>query len=187
VIKKLDLDGQQRVNLLCLVYPTLQLVPMLEEFFEAWRNSDAEIHGCSGINKCETVEQYVMRRPWLTRGNHQFFAVEPGLDKIVGCLRLTSVLNEGLCKTHGYNLGYSVHPKLWNRGYGTKLLKEAYEIAGSLGMTEVWLGADNPASKRAILKSGASYVCTEGVDDIFCYTVNGGEVPSVLPQLLLGV
>ena len=53
-------------------------------------------------------------------------------------------------------LGYMIHPKHHNQGYGTEMLKAVIEEMFARGFTEVLTGAfeENPASLRIMEKSG---------------------------------
>ena len=63
-------------------------------------------------------------------------------------------------------LGYMIHPKHHNKGYGTEMLKAMIDEMFTRGFTEVLAGAfeGNLASMRIMEKSGM--VCIEKTDEI---------------------
>lgn len=63
-------------------------------------------------------------------------------------------------------LGYMIHPKYHNKGYGTEMLKAMIEEMFTRGFTEVLTGAfeENPASLRIMEKSGMTRI--EKTDEI---------------------
>lgn len=75
-------------------------------------------------------------------------------DKIVGRVSIRHSLNDFLERIGGH-IGYGVIPSQRKRGYATEMLRQALQIAGSLGIDRVLItcDVDNVASRRVIEKN----------------------------------
>ena len=76
-------------------------------------------------------------------------------DQVVGRISIRHELNDFLARLGGH-IGYVVVPSHRGKGYATEMMRQALVYCRSLGLERVLLtcDADNPASRRVILKSG---------------------------------
>ncbi|MBE6114281.1 MAG: GNAT family N-acetyltransferase [Erysipelotrichaceae bacterium] len=78
-------------------------------------------------------------------------------EEIVGLFRIRHYLNDVLRHGAGH-IGYGIHPLHRGKGYGTKGLALAIELAwGIIPEDEIYMSVnkDNPASLRVMIKNGA--------------------------------
>lgn len=93
-------------------------------------------------------------RYWLVRGR-----------EVIGQSQLRHALTDGL-RREGGNIGYSIRPKEWRKGYGALLLSLTLQKAKELGLERVLLTTDpgNIGSQRIIEKNGGVLDPTEFPD-----------------------
>ena len=84
---------------------------------------------------------------------YEYFAVDG--DKFIGRISIRTKLTSRLMR-YGGHIGYSVHPKYWRMGYGTKMLELGLEIAKEIGLDRVLITCDddNIGSYKIIEKNG---------------------------------
>ncbi len=76
-------------------------------------------------------------------------------NKVLGAVNIRHYLNE-ILQHHGGHIGQGIRPTERGKGYGTKMLGMALEIALKMGITAVLVTCDkkNIASARTIVKNG---------------------------------
>lgn len=85
--------------------------------------------------------------------SYDYFIIDD--DKFIGCINIRIKLTPNLLQ-YGGHIGYGIHPKYWNKGYGTKSLKLALEKAKELGIDKVLITCDddNIGSQKVIENNG---------------------------------
>ncbi len=86
--------------------------------------------------------------------SYEYFIVDE--DKFIGKVNIRTQLTPRLLQ-YGGNIGYAIHPKYWNMGYGTKALKLALKKAVKIGLKNkvlITCDEDNVGSYKIIEKCG---------------------------------
>ena len=88
----------------------------------------------------------------------QYLYVRIGDGRVVGMIQLRRDLNEDLLN-YGGNIGYSVRPSEWRKGYAKAMLADCLAVCRERGYSRVLLTCrtDNEASRRTILANGGVY------------------------------
>lgn len=143
---------------LLFLTPSAVPVPEIQEFREEFVSRGLKIHGSRGLRKAEDIDSWRDSAPVSTDGTTRyFFSYSPALGRIVGCMRLSPVITTDLLFLHGMNVGYSIRPSLWNRGFGTLQLQEGLHVLKDWGLTECAIAAKGgSASERVIQKCGGT-------------------------------
>lgn len=129
-----------------------------------------EMNGCSGLQKCETFEEYEYKLAHPVPNNvpsTQYIAVRESDNCLVGMIDLRHNINHPLLSLYGGHIGYSVRPNERRKGCATKMLTLCLEKARELGLPRVMVTCDedNIGSERTILNNGGEYQTTVTAED----------------------
>lgn len=149
--------------MLKLLAPHMVPASEIDAFIKEFRDSGAtDIQGGAGsINM--TGKEFLSKRPWLKYQNNFCFLTMNEIDEIVGCIRLSTTINEESIKTGAYNVGYSIRPSYRNRGYGTEQLRLGLKWLQSFcpgSIVHLAVKCDNLASNRTAKAAGGTELTT---------------------------
>jgi len=149
----------------------LKLIFPSEEYEEAWvdvlQEMEAETnditphalrHNAKNYHEyLEIVRKYasgIDLPPGRVR-SELFFLTEGENRRIIGAVDIRYELNDYLFRIGG-NIGYGIRPTERRKGYATKMLKMALDVARKSGLKKVLVSCDqdNVASRRTIEKNG---------------------------------
>ena len=96
-----------------------------------------------------------------------YFYVRGEDDHIVGMINVRLALNDFL-RTEGGHIGYSVRPTERNKGYGTRMLREALSFCKSIGLCEIIVTCDkNNIASASVIKRCGGVLDAEFFSDIY--------------------
>lgn len=149
------------------VFPTREYEAEARAYLQEFLDCHSEINGAGGLDRFLKNSTY---EAWLEKlladldianipagrvPAWTYFYVRENDGKIVGTIHIRSALNDFL-RREGGHIGYSVRPTERRKGYATRMLREALEFCGSIGLREVLLACDrrNAASAGVIRNCG---------------------------------
>ncbi|HDR0996831.1 GNAT family N-acetyltransferase [Pasteurella multocida] len=151
---------------LMLIKPTLIHKKEILNYQQTYKNAGLTLHGANQLAhfSADTFEDWLAYLSAPPGTNHfgydkvadsTYLAWHTIENRMVGIIHLRHTLNDYLLQYAG-NIGYSVHPQEWGKGYATQMLTLALEKTDLLGIKEVMLSCDkdNIASSKVILKNG---------------------------------
>lgn len=149
--------------MLKLLAPHMVPVSEIDAFIKEFRDSGVtDIPGGAGVSKM-TGKEFLRKRPWLKYQDSFCFFTMNEIDEIVGCIRLSTTVNEESIKTGAYNIGYSIRPSYRNRGYGTEQLRLGLKWLKSYcpgSIVHLAVKCDNLASNRTAKAAGGTELVT---------------------------
>ena len=121
-------------------------------------NPDVMAH-LGGVRTEEQTEAYVARNllHWAEHGFGLWVLREVGGQEVIGLAVLRHLLVDGVDEVE---VGYSLHPRFWGRGFATEVATACLTYAREeLGLTSIVAVTDpgNLGSHRVLLKAGLVY------------------------------
>ena len=131
---------------------------------------DGHIHGTGGIQKYETVEEWIAQArlceskktvpPGFVTAN-QYMLVQEGEKRILGMINFRHSLGEhdSYLAEFGGHIGYSVRPSERRKGHAKTMVLLCLEHCRKLGLSRVLLTCTpcNEASRRVIVSCGGKF------------------------------
>jgi predicted acetyltransferase len=127
-------------------------------YVKGWENEDRMVPSSAQL-KDESFDQYLKTLELRVKGLYcpkthvadQTYILIDQAQIIYGVLNLRLSLNEHLLKYDGH-IGYGIHPKYRNQGFGKMILKLGLDLAKTHGITDVLVtcNEENIASKKVI-------------------------------------
>jgi len=147
------------------VWPAKEHESRAVEFISEFRVHSARIHGVGGLTRYVDDSSY---NEWLDKlqngmdilnipegfvASTTYFYM--GGDRIIGMINIRLSLNERL-KQYGGHIGYCIRPTEWNKGHGTRMLREALPFINLVVKEDILIfcDKDNPASAKVITNNG---------------------------------
>lgn len=149
--------------MLKLLTPHMVPASEIDAFVKEFKDSGATaIPGGAGVINM-TGREFLRKRPWLKYENNFCFFTMNEIDEIVGCIRLSTTINEESIRTGAYNIEYSIRPSYRNRGYGTEQLSLGLKWLQSFcsgSIVHLAVKCDNVASNRTARAAGGTEITT---------------------------
>lgn len=161
-----------------LIRPTMEYAKDIMDFCrELQAANDADCFaGCSGLEGCETAEEWLCildereRRescPGESVPSNAYIAVRLSDNRIVGIIDLRHHIDHPILGVWGGHMGYSVRPSERGKGYAKEMLRLNLQNCRERKMDKVMVtcSRENTASEKAILANGGVFekeVCVDG-------------------------
>ncbi len=150
-----------------LIKPSMEYAVQIEEFKRDMLTVSKKLQGCACLENFDNTADWLDYLETCSNAettpeglvvSTQFIYVRQFDKKIVGTLNFRHYLNDFL-RNYGGNIGYSVCPSEWKKGYAKAMLKEALPYGKTIGLEKVMLACDedNIGSKKTILSNGGVY------------------------------
>lgn len=148
--------------ILKLVNPTIEYKEQVMNYRKVFLESNESFDGCSGLEECETYEEWIDFENRLSRkyGNQYvpstvYLAIRVSDNKLIGIIDFRHSLSEFLLN-YGGNIGYSVLPEERRKGYAKEMLRMVLEHCREYGLHRVLVTCDkyNIGSYKTIQANG---------------------------------
>ena len=149
-------------DVLKLVSPTLEYKEQVMNLKNILLNNDEHFDGCSGLEECETYEEWLNFDERLKKKygdsyvpSNVYLGIRERDNKLVGIIDIRHYLSEFLYN-YGGHIGYSVLPTERRKGYAKEMLRMAVDKCQSINTRRILLSCDkeNIASIKTIMANG---------------------------------
>ncbi len=164
---------KENESILKLVKPTIEHKEQVMNYKKIFLENNEELDGCSGLEECETYEEWLDFDNRLLRKYGKeyvpstvYLVIRNYDNKLVGMIDCRHKLSEFLLK-YGGNIGYSVLPEERKKGYAKEMLKLALEYYKELGFHRVLVTCDkNNVGSYKTIKANGGILENEVIDDV---------------------
>ena len=146
--------------MIILVLPSEKYLKSYQEAYDEYVKNNVSTYAFNNPSACDVLAKYERYRneinlPENRVGQTNYWLVDVERDYFIGEIGIRHKLNDALLKRGGH-IGYGVRYSEWNKGYGTRMLKMALEIAKEMNISRVLITCndDNIASARVMEKNG---------------------------------
>lgn len=157
------------MDVIKLIEPTDAYSEKIIEYRDECLKTDKILHGDGGLSEFVSLCDWFANLKKMKTidlpdivPSSTYIVVLIATNEVIGMVNIRHNLNAKLLRRGG-NIGYSIHPKFRQMGYGTMMLKKALEICKDMDMGQALLTCreDNIASAKTILKCGGKEEATE--------------------------
>lgn len=151
-----------------LVNPSLEYCEEILSYKKEFMESGSSMDGTGPLSRCDTAQEYVRlckayeNSDTVPEGkvdSHQFLAIRPADQRIVGMINFRHHIEHPVLKEWGGHIGYSVRPSERGKGYAKEMLRQVLLFCKEYGKKDILITClvDNIASERVIRANGGVF------------------------------